>query len=188
MYDPALQELEKVLDSKDSAIQLAALKNRTNIAFLQNDNDKLQWLEKYKTLQNHHPDNQSHAARILRFEAESSDDKDETSTLLTQSLAISQDLANRTAIAATLAQWAKSDIQEERYTEAEDKCLRALFIRHQLGDVKNSMLILKQLQVIYTETDQDKATLTNDWLHKLENNQLSDWDTLVISLDNYPQP
>jgi len=184
--DQALQELDKVLESKNTQIRLAALKNRTSIAFLQNDSDRSQWLEKYKALQNKHPDNQSHAARILRFEAEASDDADKTKALLAQSLAMSQELANRTAIAATLTQWAKFDLEKKRFTQAEDKCLRALFIRHQLGDVKNSMVILMQLQVIYTETDHEKAKLTDDWINKLESNDLTSWGLLYSEFDTYP--
>jgi len=187
LYDQALQELELVLTSNNTQIRLAALKNRTTIAFLQNETDRLQWLKKYKTLQSSHPDNtSSHAARILRFEAEASNDAGIKTELLSQSLTISQNLATRTAIAATLTQWANFDIEEKRFKEAEEKYLRALFIRHQLGDVKSSLLILKQLQVIYNETDQEKAKLTNDWINKLENNELSDWDLLFPAFDKFP--
>lgn len=187
LYDQALQELELVLTSNNTQIQLAALKNRTTIAFLKNETDRLQWLEKYKLLQHANPENtSSHAARILRFDAEASDDAGKKTELLSQSLAISQNLATRTAIAATLTQWANFDIEEKRLKEAEDKCLRALFIRHQLGDVKNSLLILKLLQVIYNETDQEKVKLANDWINKLENNELSDWELLFPAFDTFP--
>ena len=187
IYDHAVQELDEVLDSKKTMIKLAALKNRTTIAFLRSDNDRLQWLEKYKVLQEQNPGNQSHSARILRFEAEASDDKEERVSLLAKSLAISQALANRTAIAATLTQWADFDLEEKRLIDAEDKYLRALFIRHQLGDVQNSQTILKQLQLIYRGTDPEKASQVSSLIEKFENNDLSHWDDLILDLDNYPK-
>jgi tetratricopeptide (TPR) repeat protein len=42
LYEQAIQELEPVLISKNTEIRLAALKNRTTIAFLQDDQEKLQ--------------------------------------------------------------------------------------------------------------------------------------------------
>ena len=189
LYEQALQELEPVLISSNTQIHLAALKNRTTIAFRNNDSDKSQWLEKYKTAQGSQQQaTSSHAARILRFEADASDDADKRRVLLSQSLAISQDLANRTAIAATLTQWADFDKEEKRFNDAEDKYLRALFIRHQLGDVRNSLFILQQLHSIYTATDNDKKILTKNWLDKLSGNDLSDWEILFSDFDTYPQP
>lgn len=188
LYEQALQELEPVLISSNTQILLAALKNRTTIAFRNNDGDRLQWLEKYKTAQgSQQGDTSSHAARILRFEAEASDDADNRSALLSQSLSISQDLANRTAIAATLTQWADFDKEEKRFNEAEDKYLRALFIRHQLGDARNSLFILEQLHSIYTTTENDKKNLTKNWLDKLSENDFSDWEILFSDFDTYPQ-
>ena len=188
LYDHALQELDEVLDSDDTTIKLAALKNRTTIAFLRSDNDRLQWLEEYKVLQEQNPGNQSHSARILRFEAEASDDKEETVSLLAKSLAISQALANRTAIAATLTQWASLDKDENRFQDAEDKYLRALFIRHQLGDVKSSLSILEQLHNIYVVTDNDKSAVTKKWINRLSGNDFSGWEGLYADFDIYPQP
>lgn len=188
LYEKALQELETVLTSKNSEIKLAALKNRSRIAFIKNDKDKQQWLEKYKTQQNSQPKNtSSHLARILRFEAELTDDNNKKVALLTHSLTISQQLANRTAIAATLTQWANIDTKQKRYKEAEDKYLRALFIRHQLGDAKSSLAILQQLQTIYIATNNKKEKSTNHWIEKLSNHELSDWQDLFTDFDTYPK-
>ncbi len=186
-YDTALQELSTVLTSKNTVIKLAALKNRTAIAFLKNDTDKQQWLDKYKTLQNSTPENtSSHLARILRFEAELTDDENRKQALLRQSLSISQSHAARTAIAATLTQWSDIDIENKRYSEAEDKSLRALFIRHQLGDVKNSLTIMEQLKVIYTATDDEKIKPANNWINKLSAQDFSDWGNLYSDFETYP--
>ncbi len=187
LYKNALRELTVVLTSRNPNIKLAALKNRTRIAFLQDEDDKTQWLEQYKTQQSSDPKNtRSHLARILRFEAELTDDKNKKTALLTRSLSISQQLANRTAIAATLTQWADADIDNHRYKQAEDKSLRALFIRHQLGDVKNSLSILQQLQTIYTATDNKKETLSRRWIKKITDGNLNDWEDLFTDFDTYP--
>lgn len=186
-YDHALQELSTVLASNNTTIKLAALKNRTYIAYIRDDSDKRQWLDQYKKLQSSNPENtSSHLARILRFEAKATDDENKKIKLLSQSLSISQNHAARTAIAATLTQWADIDIANERYDEAEDKSLRALFIRHQLGDVKNSMALLKQLKTIYSSTDNKKAALTTDWIDKLSAHEFNDWESLYSDFETYP--
>ena len=187
LYDSALQELQPVLNSKNTSTQLAALKNRNRIAFIKNDSDKQQWLERYKTQQQKHPENSSsHLARILRFEAEVSDNEENKIELLAQSLSISRNLADRTAIAANLTQWASIDIKAKRYLDAEDKLIRALFIRHQLGDVKNSLIILQQLQVVYAAMGKNKQILVESWINKLSNNELSNWPGLFSDFENYP--
>lgn len=187
LFDHALQELTPVLSSKNTITKLAALKNRTRIAFLQDSSDRQQWLEKYKSLQQNNAENtSSHLARILRFEAELSDIRENKTELLMRSLSISRNLADRPAIAATLTQWAQLDIEAEMFEQAEDKLLRALFIRHQLTDVKNSLMILKQLQRIYAETNNNKQQLTNSWIKKISNAEMNDWQQLFSDFETYP--
>ncbi len=187
-YERALLELKPVLNSKNTDTKLAALKNRTRIAFIKNNKDKQQWLKKYKAQQQAYPTNtNSHLARIFLFEAELSDNEKDKIQYLTQSLTISRNLANRTAIAASLTQWANIDTKAERYAEAEDKYSRALFIRHQLGDVKNSLLILQKLQNLYIETNNNKQVKTKHWIEKLSNNNLKNWPQLFVDFETYPE-
>lgn len=187
LYEQALQELTPVLLSEDTTTQLAALKNRTRIAFINDADDKPLWLQKYRTLQQANPENTaSHLARILRFEAVLSNDENNKTELLTRSLAISRTLADRPAIAATLTQWAQFDFDSGMFDLAEDKYLRALFIRHQLGDVKNSLSILKQLQDTYSVTDKYKEKRAKKWVTKLSSNDLDDWNRLFSDFETYP--
>lgn len=187
-YEAALQELEPVLNSTNPTTQLAALKNRTKIAFIKNDNNKQLWLDKYKTQQLKTPEaTKSHQARILRFEAKQARDTDTQTALLKQSLSISRELANRPAIAATLAQWAAVNMQAENFIDAEEQLLRALFIRHQLGDVKNSLLLLQQLNALYLTTDNKKQATTQSWINKLSNHQPGDWKILFSDFETYPK-
>ena len=189
LYDEAIVELKPLLNSNTVNIKLAALKNRTRIAFIKKDSDRQQWLNQYKTLQQQNPENTlSHQARILRFESETTEDNKEKTALLQQSLALSKKISNRTAIAATLTQWAKFDFKNRQYQQSEDKNLRALFIRHQSGDVKNTLLILKQLQAVYIATNNEKEKLTNTWINKLSEQQLSGWQSLFSDFDNFPNP
>ena len=186
-YDQALQELEPALESQKTDTRLAALKNRTRIAFIRNDSDKQHWLDRYKTLQQNNTKNtRSHQARILRFEAELTSDTAQQINLLKQSLDLSRQLANRPAIAATLSQWATADISAGRKAAAEDKILRALFIRHQLGDVKNSLSLLEQLDTLYKNTGNKKQSTTNTWINKLSNHDLADWNHLFLDFETYP--
>lgn len=187
LFDHALQELTPVLSSKNTITQLAALKNRTRIAFLQDSSDRTLWLERYKALQQKSPENtSSHLARILRFEAELSDNRDNQAELLMRSLSISRSLADRPAIAAALTQWAQLDIESQMPEQAEDKLLRALFIRHQLADVENSLRILQQLQLVYADTDNKKQQLTESWIKKISNHEMSDWQQLLSDFETYP--
>ena len=187
-YSQAIQYLTTPLVSNNTNVKLAALKNRTLISFDQQDENRQSWLNEYKTLQNTNSQNtESHLARILRFEAELTDDESKKVELLTQSLSISRKLANRTAIAANLTQWANLDIQKKRLKEAEDKLLRALFIRQQIGDKENSLALLKQLNSIYIESNNDKQINAKAWIDKLTQDQLIDWDQLFSEFDTYPK-
>ncbi len=85
-----------------------------------------------------------------------------------------------------MAQWANVDINNKNYGRAEDKTLRALFIRHQLRDVKNSLALLQQLQNIYIATGNKKETLTKDWIKKLSRRELNNWENLFSDFDTYP--
>lgn len=190
--DRAEQELAPVLNSTNTSIRLAALKNQTTVAFLNNAADKQQWLDRYRTLQQEHPvDSSSHRARILRFEAELKTSENSNSeispqVLLSEALSITVEKADKPAIAATLTQWAQLDLTLGHPDEAEDKYLRALFIRHQLGDVKNSLRILEKLQGIYALTDNSKQKKANYWIRKISQHDVADWPQLFTDFDPYP--
>ncbi len=189
LYPQALTELAPVLNSTDPVIQLAALKNRSSIAFNRNDIDKEHWLNKYTALQQKNPTGtSSHRARILRFQADLNTDENSKIKLLDESLNLSRKLADRTAIAACLSQWAAIDSKAARYDAAEDKYLRALFIRHQLGDVKSSLNVLQNLKTIYSATSADQQLqLTESWINKLSTKQFDDWEQLFSDYESFPQ-
>lgn len=62
-----------------------------------------------------------------------------------------------------------------------------MFIRHQLGDVKSSLILLPQLQTIYIATENKKETLTKDWIEELSNHAPGDRENLFTGFDSYPR-
>lgn len=79
------------------------------------------------------------------------------------------------------------ELKAKRYPDAEDKYTRALFIRYQSGDVKNSLVILLQLQLVYAATNNNKQIRVESWINKLSNQILSDWPCLFSGFENHPE-
>ena len=187
LHERALSELSTVLNSPDNHTKLAALKNRTIIAFMEDASDRSNWLKEYEELQKITPDSQAHLAHIYRLQATLNSDIERRDQLLEKSLGISRTLANRPAIAATLTQWADT-LAQTKTDDAEDKYLRALFIRHQLGDVTNTLEILKKLDKVYQQTGDDKQQNTSKWIDALSQHPISNWSILLVDFDDYPKP
>lgn len=72
------------------------------------------------------------------------------------------------------------------YRLARQATDQAAAIRHQLADVENSLRILQQLQLVYVDTDNNKQQLSESWIKKLSNQELSDWPRLLSDFDTYP--
>jgi Tfp pilus assembly protein PilF len=193
----AADMLADALQSADSTTRLAALKNRTVIAFTDNDTDRTQWLQRYRTENTAAGNRPSHRARILRFDAELAEDLDDQDSLLKQALAVSRQETDSLAIAATLTQWGDiimgGDIAlaSDDLKAAEDRYLRALFIRHQFGDRTNTSRLLEKLQLVYTRQAPDgdatrRLDRTRYWLDRIGQNQLADWPQLMADFDYFP--
>ena len=199
----AADMLTQALESGDSTIRLAALKNRTVIAFSGKGTDRTQWLQRYRNENAAAGNRPSHRARILRFDAELADDPDVQRSLLKQALAISRQATDSLAIAATLTQWGDMitggamimggdvALTGDDLKAAEDLYLRALFIRHQFGDPVNTSRLLEKLQVVYTRMDSDNRSATrldrtHYWLNRIGQDQLADWPQLMADFDYYP--
>lgn len=184
--DQASTLLDKVLDTKDPALRLAALKNRTTLAFTSNSTDKARWLERYRQASNQDMARDSHAARILRFDAELASTIAEKRALLNRSLDISRSNADRLAIAAALTQWGNAESEEAEHMEAEDKYLRALFIRHRLGDVESCIILLNALDQQYRVTGNSRQEKTQQWIRRLDEGDLSHWQQLYEDFESFP--
>ena len=164
------------------ALTLAALKNRVRIAFLQQSDDRADWLARYK--QAIKDNNSNHAARALRFEAALS--ADNATLKLQQALAIYRQHGNQPGIAATLAQWAGVDIAQNRLDSASDKLHRALYIRQHLRDSRRCLTLLQSLQAIYRDTGDPRLATVEQWIATLERGDFIAWSVFINDFDRYP--
>ena len=188
-YETAKRLLAPLLDEADKSIdhptRLAALQNRTRIAFAENS-EAAAWTERYaKQVTANDPLQQ---ARLARFRAVLSTDNETGDAQFNAALAIYRNQAHRPGIAATLTEWAQRDIEQQRYTSAENKLKRALFIRAELMDRKNCSEILDALQRIYTDTDNtDRLALTRNWIKQLDAEDFNQWQELMETYIAFPR-
>lgn len=183
-FIPAKTQLKPYLNSQTSAIKLAALQNRTRIAFLENNEDKTYWLQQYNTAIT--DKNSDHAARALRFTAALSAQEKQTEKTLNQALNIYRKHGNQAGIAATLTQWAAFDIKRKQYVEAENGLRRALFIRQHLNDSKHALSLLKQLAKVYQFNHKPMLNITTRWIVILESKAYFSWTVFIADFDRYP--
>jgi len=184
-FVPAKTQLKPYLNSQTIAIKLAALQNRTRIAFSESNEDRTYWLQQYSIAITDKLSD--HAARALRFEAGLSKEKQTTENLLTQALNIYRERGNQPGIAATLTQWAVFDINRNKYGDAQDKLQRALFIRQHLNDSKHALIILKQLEKVYQHNNAPMLSSATRWIKLLKSNAYISWSAFIADFDSYPK-
>jgi tetratricopeptide (TPR) repeat protein len=157
--------------------RLAAVQNRTRIAFAEN-NDAAAWTERYAKLVTN--DNPHAEARLARFRAILSADSTEQDQYYQRALDINRKLAWRPGLATTLSEWAEHNIKAHNYTGAENKLERALLIRLDLRDNHGTSAVLTQLNMVYGElgqtTKQQRATY---WSPRLTEDKFYDWDKVL---------
>lgn len=180
--------LEKTAASDNHAIRTAALQNRTRIAFLENGSTA-DWVKQYENALNEPGQNSIlNKARLLRFKAELESEKASASANYSEALNLYRKTANSPGIAATLTEWATLDISSADYQNATDKLERALFIRTNLHDRKNSREVLRQLSASYDKLDNtNKSQRANYWLEKLDNETFGEWDAVRFEFESYPR-
>lgn len=197
--------LTHALTSPDATTRLAALKNRTVVAFLNDDDDRQRWLERYREENSSSGNRPSHRARILRFDAELAGSSERMDSLLKQALELARGIPDKPAIAATLTQWGDTDSghmhpdvtspDEDAFARAEDRYLRALYIRHKLGDRFSTVNLLEKLESLYarhsdTQVDSDgagKLERTRYWQNRIRQDKPVDWPALIDDFDTYPR-
>jgi tetratricopeptide (TPR) repeat protein len=174
----AKQKLDKLLNSaiNNNAIKTAVLQNRTRIALAENDSNAQEWIKKYEnSLSNNGQNSALNKARLLRFKALLK--KEAATEKLHKALDLYREVAHSPGIAATLTEWAAVNTENKDYKNAVNKLQRALFIRSNLHDRKNTKKILQQLASNYNKLGEaKKENRTNYWLKKLENKNFSEWD------------
>jgi hypothetical protein len=178
--------LNKKPTSNGASIRTAALQNRTRVAFLMNTGDAGDWVKKYSNaLNTSGQDTILNRARLLRFEAALNPGT--TEKKLGKALSLYREAAHGPGIAATLSEWAAYDESHGATKNAVDKLNRALFIRTNLRDRKNSQKVLQQLANSYSQLGEtNKSERANYWQKKLDSEIFEEWDTIRFEFENYP--
>jgi tetratricopeptide (TPR) repeat protein len=176
------QEVEQSLDS----LALTALMLRTGIAFaslVKDDNDAQLWLRRMENGYARSRDvTPQHQARLYRFQAQWLMNKGklvEAEELLQQALDIYRPEAVRPAIAATLGESARIAIRLEQWEEAEDRLLRALYIRVWILDRIGSAEVLDLFSEMYlAQGRQNAADEAAEWSRHIREDKATDWRNL----------
>lgn len=171
--------------SGNASIRTAALQNRTRIAFLENNN-AFDWVQKYEeALNKPGQDTLLNRARLLRFKAEL--ETENAPSRLSKALILYRKAAHSPGIAATLTEWAVYDLSNSNFKEAADKLERALFIRTNLHDKKNTGKVLALLATSYNKLGAiNQSERANNWQRKLDSEIFEDWDAIRFEFENYP--
>jgi hypothetical protein len=187
-YAAAKQLLAPLLDDTDKSIdqptRLAALQNRTRIAFAENS-EAATWTERYASQIT--ANDPLYKARLARFRAALAGDDTTSSAEFNTALTIYRNQAHRPGIAATLSEWARHEIEQQHYDSAKNKLARALFIRAELMDKNKCREILDLYARTYTDTNNEEAlarTLT--WIKQLGNDDFSRWQELADVYGGFP--
>ena len=189
-YTDARQMLDNLLEKKstpnNSSIRTAALQNRTRVAFLTNATDTADWVNKYRnTLDNPEQNTTLNRARLLRFEAALNPAAAEKK--MGKALSHYRKAAHSPGIAVTLSEWAAYDTSQRKTKNAVNKLQRALFIRINLHDIKNSQKILGQLSSNYSQLGEtSRSERANYWHKKLDSEFFEEWDTIRFEFESYP--
>ena len=161
----------------DTETRLAAVQNRTRIAFAENQ-DAQAWTTRYASLLSEdHPHAQ---ARLARFQAALSTDPIEQEQHYRHALEFNRALAWRPGIAATLSEWAEQNIKRKNFAGAQNKLERTLLIRLDLQDNYNTVLVLQQLENVYASLNQPaRQQRAIYWQQQISNPDFYDWDKVM---------
>jgi tetratricopeptide (TPR) repeat protein len=187
-YDAAKQLLAPLLDDADKTIdhptRLAALQNRTRIAFAENS-EAAMWTERYASQIT--ANDPLHQARLARFRAALASDDETSNAQFNTALTIYRNQAHRPGIAVTLSEWSQHDIQQQRYDSAKNKLGRALFIRAELMDKNKCTELLDLYARIFTVTSNEEAlTRTTEWIKQLGSDKFARWQELTEAYSGFP--
>lgn len=184
----AATRLEQLLGATQQPdIKLGALQLRARIAQAQ-QKDFAKWLQRYADSVKAQGNHKAQLARLARFQAHATKNSDERQRLFSRALSLYRELASPPGIASTLTEWAQTELAAQRYTQAEDKLLRALRIRLALRDALHARQALAGLQAVYRQQNRDDALQQVEyWTDRLSAEDFSQWRAVMRAFDNYPQ-
>ena len=187
-FDLAKKLLEPLVNSEQkNSIRLAAIQNRIRIAFEENDiNNAKRFTQLFSSSLTNNK-NSSYKARLHRFQAKLETDKTRVEKNYQQSLSIYRKHAHKPGIASTLHEWGDLLIKENDLNSAEDKVLRALFVRQSMEDENGSIRLLISLNILYK--NQNNIRDSNNvirWMNKISSGSFNQWDRFIKAFNNYP--
>ena len=168
--------------STNASTRLAAMQNRTRIAFAENNN-AAEWTEHYAKLVN---SNQPLAeARLARFRAALGTSQSEQDTYYQQALDTYRKLAWRPGLAATLSEWAGKNIKAHDYAAAKNRLERALLIRLDLRDNHDTIAVLTQLKDVYSKLGQTaRQQHAAYWSTQISKDHFDSWDEVLKDFES----
>lgn len=173
--------LTNLLTASDPETLLAAVQNRTRIAFAE-DEQAHEWSERYAQLVSNNP---LARARLNRFRAALIADTTEQDKHYQLALSVYRELAWRPGLAATLSEWAEQNLKAQNYPGAQNKLERALLIRIDLRDHRATVALLQELEKIYAETGHAaKQQRTSYWQALVAQERFDSWDKIMQDFEN----
>ncbi len=185
----ATEILNTLVNSQNRTSRLNSLDLRTRIAFA-TATDQQTWLERYRqAIKQNAQASTLHTARLLRYEAELQTTKPVSDSRYEDALKLYRKLAHKRGIAATLQEWSASDSEYGAYVSAEQKLLRALYIRASLKDQRNLKRLFQQYQQLAADNGMpmDRAERVQYWNEELDKPGFNRWNTVMAEFGTYPK-
>ena len=181
LLDPLVNSEQK------NTIRLAAIQNRIRIAFEEDDiNSAKKFTQLFSTALTNHKSS-SYQARLHRFQAKLETDKAQAEKNYQHSLSIYRKHAHKPGIASTLHEWGDLLIKENDLNSAEDKLLRALFVRQSMEDEDGSIRLLISLNTLYKNQENTRGSnKAIRWVNKLSSGSFNQWARFIKAFNNYP--
>lgn len=169
-----------------ATLELTATMLRTSIAFASLEKDAEGaglWLRRLESAFARSSDTSPrHLARLARFQGQwlmHRGELEQAGGLFQRALDIYRPAAARPAIAATLSESARLAIRMQQWEQAEDRLLRALFIRVWILDRVGSAEVLELLSEVYRAQDRRSAAdEAAEWSRHIREDKATDWRNL----------
>ena len=171
---PLLPEFDddKLVTTPDT-VQVAAIANRTKIAFVQKQGEQLWTLRYANALTLSTINNSDLEARLLRFQSALSlqqGNYENTESKLQQALAIYKKNISRPGIAATLSELGVLYMLQERWQDALNYLNRSITVFRYLGDLEKVVQVTEKLAVVEAELGNlERSNSLKKWLVEIKN-------------------
>lgn len=163
-------------------VEIAAIVLRTKLAFANDGANAGEWTDRLRNSLSGAGTSSQNEARLKRFEAALAVRQErfsDAARLYEQALAIYHETLHRPGIAATLGEWARSDMAQNKWHEARDKLTRALFIRIWMLDRTGTAETLDLLATAHSRLEDNEAADTcARWASAFKGPEAVDWELL----------